>query len=144
MADNDDERDDSASIPSFLSVNFDEVPEIEVKPEGEYEIKCDRVRMGNSKKTGDPYAMLFLSFADDPTGKDFTEVVMLPSPDSDPKTRIARLNYVRTCAQAFDVDISSGVNFDDFVGQTTWAILGERDDPQYGKSNTLREFIGVR
>jgi hypothetical protein len=129
----------------FLDVNFDEIPEIEAQVEGEYELVVEKAKLGRAKKEpNDPYLMLYIGFADVPTGKTFTEVLMLPGEDSDTKERYERLGRVKKTATAFGVDISRGLNVADFENQRTWALVGETEDKQYGKGNRVVQFLGQR
>jgi hypothetical protein len=40
-----------------------------------------------------------------------------------------------------DFDISKPFDIDDLIGSTGWAILGDKDDGEYGMKNTIKKWI---
>lgn len=139
MADNSSNSVDVELNESFLDIAFDEVPEMTTAEDGEYEIMCERARLGASSKEGnEKYAMLYLNIPSEPTVKTFTQIYMLGKADDSENTRFRKLNDFREAATAFGVSVASGVNMDDFAGQTAWGTVGTKEDPQYGVQNILR------
>jgi hypothetical protein len=136
---------------TLLDVNFEEVPDFEAVPGGEYQIEVDGARFGEKEETGSSYAL----FRFEVIGPDqdvaqkadsVTEVFMIDPPrDSDnrQKQKLRNLAQLRDFAEMLDVPFGAdGMDLNDFIGKRMWAIL---TDPQetdgYGAQNEISEFV---
>lgn len=136
---------DESDVPSFLDVNFEEVPEIEVMPAGEYLLKCAGIKLKRQKKEPhDPMAQITLKFVEHPNGKTFWHYQMFPGETRDADYNLGRLNDIRELARAFGVDYSQGINWEDFDGQEAWAVVSVEESAEYGPSNRIVSWTAAK
>ena len=126
---------------SILDYNLDNVQELATVPEGEYQVRGAGAECKTSAKTGGEYLSIRLECSDEPDAKNITLVMMLPTDSDDEKARNGRLRRLKSFYEAFDIDYTKGVDTDDLVGCSGWAILTEEDDPEYGRQNRVKRFI---
>lgn len=125
---------------SLLDYNLQEIPDLEVMPEGEHQVRCVRAEEGTSNKSGDPYILLRLEIVGEPNVKQITNPIMLPGENSDERETNSRLRRLKQAVEAFSLD-PTNVDTEDFEGKTAWAFLTEESDPEYGDQNNVRRFI---
>ena len=82
-----------------------------------------------------------LELADEADSKNITHIIMLPADGDDDKRRNNRLRAVKMFYEAFDVDYTKGVETEDLVGLTGWAIVVEEESDEYGTQNRVRRFV---
>lgn len=134
-----------AAVPSFLDVNFDDVPEmVYLDNNEEVEVEVKQVKMGVGKSSGKPYARLQLGVPERPEVHPFFEYLNIPNEDDDQSARQFKLDYIRKAARAFGVDVSNGIDFEAFVGERAYIIAGRSEDPEYGTQNRVREYVQPR
>lgn len=106
--------------------------------------KSSYVSKPESKNPGEEveYLQPTLEVVDDPTAKEFTHFLNIPSSKMDAKAlNRARLALLQFC-QAFNLDISGEVNpEDDWTGAEGYAILGMKEDEKYGEQNYIKKLI---
>lgn len=124
---------------SFLDLgDLSGVPEEHTKPEAEYEMRITVFE--KREKDKGPYLYLIFELIEDPLAKNVQHVMMLPKPGDDEKTRLRKLRAVKNFYTAFSIPTSGSVNFAEYVGNTGWALLGEKEDEEYGMQNRVRRF----
>ncbi len=126
---------------SFLTdINFDDVVEPRaVDADKEYKIRIVDVKEGTDKN-GNPYALPRLEILDELGAKDFTYFLGRPNPDTmDAKQINSAKHKIKTFLEAFDIDSSADPS--DWVGSESWAILGMKEDEQYGEQNFVKKFV---
>lgn len=126
---------------TFLDVYTGDAVEPIAVPAGEYKLRC----LGgvvDTDKNGNPYFQPRFEVPSVPTSKDFTDFIRLPYEGMTEK----QLNQAKWRLDAFKhcfglkskgkVDLTN-----DLPGLEGWAILGMRDDPDYGEQNNIRKYI---
>ncbi len=123
----------------FLDVNVDDAKEpVAVEGGKEYLIRLLDITEGVDKN-GHPYALALLDIPQEPYSKMFNHFLNIPYEGMEPK----RLNEVKwqikVFKQAFKIADIKDVEM--VKGSQAWAILGDRDDEQYGKQNYVKKFV---
>lgn len=127
---------------SFLDIDLANVPELIVLPEGEYKVRVAHAELKQSQK-GNRYLNFRMEVPSEPTSEDIYHMIMLPTPEDSDKQKIKRRTELRDFCLAFGVDPSATpLQIGNFVGGESWALLGEEDDPTYGKRNIVKTIIG--
>lgn len=129
------------SVLDLTQHNMDSVVEPQAVDEGEYKIRlieCEGVKENSS---GNPYILPRFEIIDEPTSKDFTHYMALPNADMDAKQMNKTLARLKLFGEAFGIDFSRAVDFDELAGLEGWAILGNKDDAEYGPQNFIKKFI---
>jgi len=108
----------------------------------EYELRIIAVNTGTDKNDRD-YFMPVFEVPSEPMAKEFTDFFTIPDRNKMAEKDYKRAIYkIKTFAQAFDLDLSRPIDYeDDLIGLTGWAILGVRKDDTYGEQNTIRKYI---
>ena len=130
---------------SFLDLDgMDNVIEPTTVPDGtEAEVRIESAEVKTSK-AGNPYLSIRLSVPADLACADFNHMVMLPTSEDTPKEKNNKLYRIKQFAEAFGLPLSGGIDLEMAKGATAWAILGETDDPTYGKQNRIKSFTSKR
>jgi len=133
---------------SFLDLNLQDVPELTALPEGEYELRLNKLELrtvNNSASTYNGAQFLLCSFEvpSEPTSKGISHTLFLPRDVDDEKTRNNRLRGIKTFCEAFGIDFSHGLDLDEISSSaaTGWALLKIEEDAEYGEQNRIRRFI---
>jgi len=109
-------------------------------PAGEYELRIIKAESKNSQK-GEPMIAIQLDIPSEPTAKDIYLYVMLPTSSDDEKKKAQKLVNLKRFKTAFNLPQTGPINSDDLDGLMTWAILDEKEDEEYGKSNRIKRFV---
>jgi len=126
---------------SFLGLDFDNVFEPKSAKEGEYQVRVLDANIKDSQKTGGQYIALKLEVLGDPEIKDINHVMMIPTAKDDVKQKNKRLSAIQAALKAFGSDPATLGNVQELIGATSWAILVEEADPEYGMQNRIRRFV---
>ena len=126
---------------SFLGQDFSSVFEPKSRPEGEYQLKVLACELKTSPKTGGDYISARLEIVGDAEAKDINHVLMLPSPQEDFKQRNNRLANIQAFVESCGFNPAEDLQVSELVGATCWAILAEKDDPEYGMQNKVKRFV---
>jgi hypothetical protein len=131
--------------PSALDLNFDDIYEEETIPaDQEVQLRVIRAEIVKSRNSGRWNLHVVFDVPDNDRVADIHLYMGVPTDEDeqDPK-RVNRMKKrIAGFYEACGVDYSSGsVAMTDLVGCTPWAQLGEEDDPEYGKRNTVRTFV---
>lgn len=116
--------------------------------EGTEEVKLELCgcRAGTDKR-GFDYIMPNFELAEEAGYQMFSKYFALPSSSMDAKERQRCALAIKRFATCFDLDLrqmfdSSGAVDEDYLrGKTGWAILGIKDDPEYGQQNVIKKMI---
>lgn len=127
---------------SFIDISLADTPELSALPEGEYRVQVTDAEM-STNKSGGKYVLLRLEVPNEPTSKDFTHYLGLPSDDDTEKQVIKRKNRIKETMEALGYDYAAqgGIDVDALVGLEGWAHLGESQDPEYGTQNSVRKWV---
>ena len=125
----------------LLQYNLDNVKELATVPEGEYQVRIVNAEMKTSVKTGGQYLNIRLELPDESDSKGVTHILMLPADADDDKKKNNRLRALKIMYEAFEVDFSAGVETEDLVGLTSWALITEEDGGEYGIQNRVKRFV---
>jgi hypothetical protein len=127
---------------SFLGQTFDDVKEPVTTKEGEYKLRVLDCQTKTSSKTGGEYISVRFEILDVPVGtKDINHTMMLPTPQDDAKKKNNRLYAIQSFLKACGFDPSMDINPNEVIGSECWAIIGEKDDPEYGMQNGVKKFV---
>ena len=128
---------------SFLDLNLNDVPELEVLADGEYELRVTGAELksySNAKGAGQFISLSFDCPAE-PNSKGIYHTLFLPNPGDDEKKRNNALRSIKYFCDAFGVDYSQGIDIEGLVGVTGWAILKTESSEDYGDQNRIRRFV---
>lgn len=126
---------------SILDLNLENTPELRTVEADEYKVRCHDCEVSMKEETGNKYILMRLDIPKIPESKDIVHVLMLPSSDDSEKQQIRRKNNIKEAAEAFGIDYSGGLDTDNFIGESAWALLSEETDPEYGPQNRVRRFV---
>jgi len=124
---------------ALVDVNVNDAVELKVMEAGEYQLRC----MGAEVKTsqnGNDYLNLRFEIPDATGAEDIFHIMMFPDGGDARRDNKRKLALIAAC-QAMDVEYSSGINTDDFLGKSCWAILTIESDAEYGDKNRIRSFV---
>jgi len=129
---------------SFLDYNLDDVPELNAKEDGEYELRITDAEIklnenANSTWFGSDMLIVRFEHIEDPNAQDVTKVFRLPPKDMNEKEANKLLRQLKYFTSAFG--ISNMANVDDLVGATGWAMLKVTESEQYGEQNEVVRFV---
>ena len=94
-------------------------------------------------KNGLDYYMPRFEITDEPTSKDFTYFLHVPNKEKMNEKQLTRARWaMKTFCECFELPLDRPVNpEDDWPGNEGWAILGMKEDEQYGEQNFIKKFI---
>lgn len=110
----------------------------------EAKLRIIRVSKGTDKN-GLEYLQPLLEATEFPTSKDFTHFLHLPNQDGMSEKQKARVGWAfKEFCTAFGFDYTRPFDpEDDWIGLEGWAILGQKNDEQYGPQNFVKKFLGT-
>lgn len=133
---------------SVLDLNLENVPELEIVEEGEYELQIEPKSVSlKESQNGNKYIQARIKIV----GQDNTYPVfhrmMLPDKEQSEDINMMRKRDIKRFLEAFDLDLK--VEFTDgkeqllkgVKGQKAWAILKVTDDGEYEPKNEVKRFI---
>ena len=112
------------------------------KSGSEQKLRIVSVRTGTDKN-GCDYFMPVYEVINAPMVKEFSHFMYVPDRDNLSEKQFKRALYaVKVFVKCFSIDISRPIDYeDDLPGKVGWAILGSRDDDEYGEQNTIRKYV---
>lgn len=136
------------SEASMLDMNFDEVYDMEVIPEGE-ECQVSIIAADvTGKKNAEDEKMLVVRFSviDHDTAEDIYHYLSIPNAElkrTDAKKANKQMLRIREFYQAFDVDYSQPVELANLQGLIGWAIVGvQKPTAEYPQEkNFIKSFV---
>jgi hypothetical protein len=133
---------DIENTGSFLDVDTSDAVEPIAAEAGEHEIAIVGGVI-DKDKNGHPYFLPRFEVVDGPPNvKDFTDFIRLPYEGMTEKEK-ARADWRLYCFKAaFGLPQTGKINLqEDALGLRGWAILGVKEDPQYGEQNTISKYV---
>ena len=125
---------------SILDIAQENVPELEVAPEGEHQVMISRVvdRSGDAAYKSGREGYDVLMKVDVPNSKSLMHRVFKPmeSDDEDKANNMKR--GIKNFVQAFNI---ASEDTETWVGSTCWAVLGIENDAEYGDKNLVKRFL---
>jgi len=134
---------------SFLEdMNLNDVVEPTTVPAGEeYQIRVIDMKTDENgdlpiNKNGNRYLMPMFEIPGEVGAKNFNHYIGLPNEDMDAKAANEAKYRLQQFLKCFGFDPSSPPDDpEDLVGAEGYAILGIKEDPNYGDQNTIKRFI---
>ena len=105
----------------------------------QYELQVTRTEINGEKSY---IAVQLDAVGADPFTKSIRHMIFLPKADDDDKKRNNKLYGYKQFCQAFGIEGEDRKNPEIWIGKTGYAILGEEDNPPYGRQNTLKRLVG--
>jgi hypothetical protein len=129
---------------SFINVNVDDAVELKSLAAGtEVQLRIVDAESKTSSNTGNDYLNVRLDIPTEPYSKDIFHIMMLPTQHDDAKKANNRKLAIKRFCEAFGLSTGQ-MNLKEWPGHMAWAILGEEDDPEYGKRNRIKRFVNPR
>ena len=129
---------------SFLDVDLENTPDIEVMPEGEAEVRCIKAELTESN-AGNDMVVLTMEPLNPPAGAvidDIKDYLVLPHGEMTEKQQIRRKKELKAACEAFGVDFSGGgFDTEHFEGSTGWVVLSQEESPDYGAQNRVDRYV---
>lgn len=129
---------------TILDVDTSDAIEPQAVEDGEYKIRITGFRKdsdGNIVRTsesGFKYFLVVYDIPDVPASKGFSQIFSVPNDTMDAKQLNSAKWALETFKRCFGVDT---INFDGLIGREGYAILGLKDDPEYGESNVVKKLV---
>ena len=125
------------------NLDLENVPELEVVTEGEYEVRIMDAGDHVSKNTGNNMVRLVLEILSEPNADTIYHYITLPQMDDDERKRNGKLRRIKDFLAAFGLDQQS--DYADWIGATGWALIGSEEDERTGNPrNNVKRFIVSR
>lgn len=137
-----DDVDELGQGETFLDVETGDAIEPKAVAAGEYKIKIVNVSI-DTDKNGHPYMLPRFEVVGEPAAKDFTQFLRLPHDELSEKQLNAAKWNLSQFKQAFGMG-EGKISLDEMMGLEGWAILGVREDEEFGQQNTLRKYIAAK
>ena len=138
------------SEESIYNMDLNDAQEPTCVEAGEYKVRCtgfrkdkdsNTVRTFNKDGYDLPYVLVMLDIPNEPSSKDFTFFLGLPSTEEGAMTP-KELNTVKWRTKEFLTAFKmEELNFNLFQGAEAYAILDIKSDPEYGDQNIVKRFI---
>ncbi len=129
---------------TFLDVDCSNAPEITIAEGGrEYNITWLGGIIGVDRNDH-PYFMPRFEVVEEPYMKDFTDFLGLPYEGISEKDHAQVLDKLSKFKACFGIPLDARIDIENGPPLTGWAILGAKDDPEYGEQNTLRKYIAPK
>jgi hypothetical protein len=130
--------------PTEYGVADAEEPKV-VKAGEEYKLRILSVDKGTDKNNLD-YIMPRLEIVESPTSKDFTHFLHIPDKNNMSEKQLNRARWAwQSFCECFDIPLDMPTDpEDDWAGNEGWAILGMKEDEQYGEQNFIKKLISPK
>lgn len=131
-------------MPTILDIDFTGTVEPKAYPGGkEYKLRLlDTVK--STDKNDDPYILPRFEIVGKTDSKDFTKYLPLPTKDMNDK-KLNRVKFDIQCLyECFGIPIKAKINIDDYKGKEGWAILGYKEDEEFGPQNFIKKFLAKK
>lgn len=130
---------------TFVNFNDEDAVELATLATGsEAQLRIVDAKLGHSdKEKGGDFLNLRLEIMGEPFTKDVNHILMFPKEGLSEKDNNNRKLAMKQFRAAFDIP-SGGFGVAELNGKTAWAILAEKDDPEYGKQNRVKSWITGR
>ena len=127
---------------SFIDVKPNDAKELEVVPDGEYELAVISAELAESKsKPGQQQIALSFSIQGVVNAPVVRHWLQLPHASDDDATTNRKLLRLKQFCDAFDYDASNGLDTEDLTGLTGTALLSVENNEEYGDQNRIKRFV---
>ena len=124
----------------LADLDLDNVPELVVVPEGEYELRIVEASDHISKTTGQNMVRLVLVVESEPNAENIYHYISLPQVEDDERKRNSKLRRIKDFLTAFGLPQQS--EYSEWVGATGWALVGSEVNERTGApTNSIKRFI---
>ncbi len=123
-----------------------DVPDPVAVAEAQYEIiqRSASVRQQRPEKGTGKYIFVLFEIAGETNAKMVTHVMMFPQDSDDEKTVYNRRLAIRQYYEALSISVDgNAADLSTGNGNSTFAFLTCRTDPEYGDQNSIRRFISA-
>jgi len=134
--------DDTPQEETFLDVETGDSIEPRAEAAGENKLKIINAEI-NTDKNGHPYFFPRFEIVDKPYSKDFTKFHGLPHEDMTDKQLNAAKNGLDQFKKCFGLP-EGKLSLTGMIGLEGWAILGMKEDQEYGEQNYIRKYIAPK
>lgn len=134
----------SKEYGTILDVDTSDAIEPQAVEEGEYKIRITGFRKdsdGNIVRTaesGNKYFIVVFDIPDIAASKGLSQIYSVPTADMEPKQLNSSKWALESFKRCFGV---SEINFDALIGREGYAILGLKNDPEYGEQNVVKKLV---
>lgn len=131
---------------SFLNASsFNGVYEPQPVVAGEYQLRI----LSAEDKTGKnppyvPFMNISLEVVSDPKAKNIYHTLFYPKQGDDEKTVNSKLARIQKFMDAFGIVVEDNFDPKQLIGSVGWAILVEKDDPEFGRKNEIKQVIAPK
>jgi len=126
---------------SFMDIDTSDAIEPRAVPgDEEYEIRLIDMREGIDKN-GNGYSMPRFDIPSVPAAKDFTKFYGHTRSDMSEKELNSAKWAVAEFKKAFGIPDNERGSLDKYFGSTAWAVLGAKEDLEYGEQNYIKRFV---
>lgn len=123
--------------------DLENVPDLQAVPEGEYEVRIMEAADHVSKTSGNNMIRLVLEIVGEPNSDAIYHYITLPQFDDDERKKNAKLRRIKEFLSAFGLSQQS--DYEDWIGQVSWALIGSEEDDRTGKPrNNVKRFLEAR
>lgn len=124
---------------SLLNLNLNDVPDEKVVEPGEYQLVVTKAEVKTSTNSGNEMIAVFFNIVGETDAKMVADYLVLPTKGSDQNNK--RLRDIKSFCLACGVDISGGINVEEFKGKQPWANLKIDNSDEYGASNKVGRYV---
>lgn len=111
-----------------------------VEPDEEYQIRIVDVKFGTNKNNF-PYMLPRFEIVGEPLSKEFTHYMGLPCSEMSEKQKAKSSYQLKVFCQCFQLPTSGALEAEEMVGETGYAILGRKDDEEFGEQNYIKKLL---
>lgn len=127
-------------INSPLDTNFDDVYDFETLADrSEAQVRVGRVQIQPGKDDSRKSIHLTLEVLDSPKLESIHYYLPIPKPEEDMRTANRLKQKIKACYEACGCTPGDAPAV--LMGREMWVIVGEEDDPKYGRRNTIKSCI---
>ena len=129
---------------TFLDIDVSDAQEARAVPgDEEYNLRIVSIDQKDDKN-GLPYILPRFEVPAEPTSKEFTKFIRLPYDGMSAKDLNKCKWALKSFFEAFNIPLVGERNWDDYLGNEGWAILGFEETDEWGEQNFVRKFIGPK
>ena len=128
------------------SLDLENVPEQEVVPANEYELKVLKCDLEQNEKSGKWNVVWIFEILGQPNALNIFHYTAMPAPEDDTKKRDTKRRFAKEIFGAFGADFSNigqVVANGDLIGAVAWALL-DTETYEGREKNVIKRFIASK